>query len=381
MTQHPTSSTSSPGCPKAELHVHHVGSASPRIVSELAARHPGAVPSDPEALARVLRLPRLRPLHRGLPRRRRPDPHPGGRAPADLRGGPRDGRRPAGAVRRADRHPAHLRARRRTDRGLHRGDRGRTRRGRARPRHRAALDLRRPGRVRRAGGRRHAGLRPRPRARGPDRLRTRRPRGRRAAAAVPAPTSTPPAPPGCTASRTQERRPGRRPCGTHCASSGAERIGHGTSSAQDPDLLAHLAEHRIPLEVCPSSNLATRAVATLEEHPLPVFVEAGVVVTINSDDPPMFGTTLNREYADRRRAARPGRSRGGRPRPRRRPSVVRAPTRSARECSRRSMPTPAGEPGAAAGETCVGPAVSYSAGPDPLYDRGFGLPRIDTLAP
>ncbi|WP_196803985.1 adenosine deaminase [Marmoricola sp. URHB0036] len=77
---------------------------------------------------------------------------------------------------------------------------------------------------------------------------------------------------------------------------GAERIGHGTSSAQDPALLAHLAEHRIPLEVCPSSNIATRAVATLEEHPLRTFVEAGVVVTINSDDPPMFGTTLNREY-------------------------------------------------------------------------------------
>ena len=77
---------------------------------------------------------------------------------------------------------------------------------------------------------------------------------------------------------------------------GAERIGHGTSSAQDPALLAHLALHGIPLEVCPSSNLATRAVATLEEHPLPAFVDAGVVVTINSDDPPMFGTTLNREY-------------------------------------------------------------------------------------
>ncbi|GAA4092512.1 adenosine deaminase [Nocardioides kongjuensis] len=77
---------------------------------------------------------------------------------------------------------------------------------------------------------------------------------------------------------------------------GAERIGHGTSAAADPELLAHLAEHRIPLEVCPSSNVATRAVASLAEHPLPTFVEAGVVVTINSDDPPMFGTTLNREY-------------------------------------------------------------------------------------
>ncbi|WP_435768835.1 adenosine deaminase [Nocardioides sp. SYSU DS0651] len=77
---------------------------------------------------------------------------------------------------------------------------------------------------------------------------------------------------------------------------GAERIGHGTSAAQDPELLAHLAERGIPLEVCPSSNVATRAVASLAEHPLPQFVEAGVVVTINSDDPPMFGTTLNREY-------------------------------------------------------------------------------------
>ncbi|HYG95362.1 MAG TPA: adenosine deaminase [Nocardioides sp.] len=78
---------------------------------------------------------------------------------------------------------------------------------------------------------------------------------------------------------------------------GAERIGHGTSSAEDPTLLAHLAAEGIALEVCPSSNVATRAVARLEEHPLPRFVEAGVTVTINSDDPPMFGTTLNREYS------------------------------------------------------------------------------------
>lgn len=78
---------------------------------------------------------------------------------------------------------------------------------------------------------------------------------------------------------------------------GAERIGHGTSSATDPALLAHLADAAITLEVCPSSNVATRAVATLAEHPLVAFVEAGVPVTINSDDPPMFGTTLNAEYA------------------------------------------------------------------------------------
>jgi aminodeoxyfutalosine deaminase len=77
---------------------------------------------------------------------------------------------------------------------------------------------------------------------------------------------------------------------------GAERIGHGTSSAQDPALLAHLAERGIPLEVCPSSNIATRAVATLDEHPIRTFRDAGVTITVNSDDPPMFGTTLNREY-------------------------------------------------------------------------------------
>lgn len=77
----------------------------------------------------------------------------------------------------------------------------------------------------------------------------------------------------------------------------AERIGHGTSAAQDPALLAHLAERRIPLEVCPTSNVATRAVPNLERHPLRQLVDAGVLVTINSDDPPMFGTDLNTEYA------------------------------------------------------------------------------------
>jgi aminodeoxyfutalosine deaminase len=77
----------------------------------------------------------------------------------------------------------------------------------------------------------------------------------------------------------------------------AERIGHGTSATQDPKLLAHLAERRIPLEVCPTSNLATRAVTSLAEHPLAEMVRAGVLVTINTDDPPMFGTDLNTEYA------------------------------------------------------------------------------------
>ncbi|MCX5400085.1 adenosine deaminase [Streptomyces sp. NBC_00102] len=77
----------------------------------------------------------------------------------------------------------------------------------------------------------------------------------------------------------------------------AERIGHGTTSVQDPALLQHLAERRIPLEVCPTSNIATRAVADLDAHPIKEMVAAGVLVTVSSDDPPMFGTDLNNEYA------------------------------------------------------------------------------------
>jgi aminodeoxyfutalosine deaminase len=76
----------------------------------------------------------------------------------------------------------------------------------------------------------------------------------------------------------------------------AERIGHGTSAPQDPALLAYLAEHRIPLEVCPTSNIATRAVTDIDRHPIREMVAAGVLVTVNSDDPPMFGTDLNTEY-------------------------------------------------------------------------------------
>lgn len=77
---------------------------------------------------------------------------------------------------------------------------------------------------------------------------------------------------------------------------GAERIGHGIAAAQDPALMAHLAEHGITLEVCPTSNVRTQSVPSMAEHPLPALVAAGVPVTINSDDPPMFSTTLNQEY-------------------------------------------------------------------------------------
>lgn len=77
---------------------------------------------------------------------------------------------------------------------------------------------------------------------------------------------------------------------------GAERIGHGIAAAQDPALLQRLVDDGIVLEVCPTSNVRTRSVPSIAEHPLPQLVDAGVAVTINSDDPPMFGTTLTREY-------------------------------------------------------------------------------------
>ena len=78
---------------------------------------------------------------------------------------------------------------------------------------------------------------------------------------------------------------------------GAERIGHGVRASEDPALVAYLAEQRIPLEVCPTSNLRLGVYPDLAAHPLRRLYDAGVVVTINSDDPPLFNTTLNDEAA------------------------------------------------------------------------------------
>lgn len=77
---------------------------------------------------------------------------------------------------------------------------------------------------------------------------------------------------------------------------GAERIGHGIRCLDDPALVEHLVATQIPLDVCPTSNLRTRAVDTLAEHPLPRMLDAGLLVTLNSDDPPMFDTDLTNEY-------------------------------------------------------------------------------------
>jgi aminodeoxyfutalosine deaminase len=77
---------------------------------------------------------------------------------------------------------------------------------------------------------------------------------------------------------------------------GAARIGHGIAMARDPALMAEVARRGVVVEVCPTSNLRTRVVGSYEEHPLRRMLDAGVAVTVNSDDPPMFGTTLRDEY-------------------------------------------------------------------------------------
>jgi adenosine deaminase len=73
---------------------------------------------------------------------------------------------------------------------------------------------------------------------------------------------------------------------------GAERIGHGVSSIRDPRLMAFLSKNAICLELCPTSNRLTRAVDRIKDHPLPALLRAGVPVTINTDDPGMFGVSL-----------------------------------------------------------------------------------------
>jgi adenosine deaminase len=75
------------------------------------------------------------------------------------------------------------------------------------------------------------------------------------------------------------------------------RIGHGIAAGNDPALMEHLAATGIPLEICPTSNLRTGVVSSYDSLPLRRFHDAGVAFSINSDDPPMFGTDLLTEYA------------------------------------------------------------------------------------
>jgi aminodeoxyfutalosine deaminase len=77
----------------------------------------------------------------------------------------------------------------------------------------------------------------------------------------------------------------------------ADRIGHGLRAVEDPELVHFLAEKRIPVEVCITSNLLTGCCAEVEQHPIRRLFDAGVLVTLNTDDPDMFHTTLSHEYA------------------------------------------------------------------------------------
>lgn len=76
----------------------------------------------------------------------------------------------------------------------------------------------------------------------------------------------------------------------HC---GAHRIGHGVSLIENRELLKFVVDRRIPLECCPTSNLQTKAVLKVEDHPLPKFLKSNVVVTVNTDNPVVSSITLS----------------------------------------------------------------------------------------
>ncbi|MFJ2441691.1 adenosine deaminase [Streptomyces sp. NPDC087658] len=284
------------GLPKAELHVHHVGSASPRIVAELAARHPDSkVPTDPEAVAdyftftdfahfidvylsvvdlvrtpedvRLLTFEVARDMARQNIRYAELTVTP---FSSTSRGIPEQGFMEAiEDARKAAEAELGVVLRWCFDIPGEAGLKA------AEETARLAVDLRPEGLVSFGLGGPEIGV-PRPQF---------KPYFDRAIDAglhsVPHAGET--TGPGTIWDALRELR--------------AERIGHGTSAVQDPELLAYLAERRIPLEVCPTSNIATRAVTDLDRHPIKEMVAAGVLVTVNSDDPPMFGTDLNQEYA------------------------------------------------------------------------------------
>jgi len=77
---------------------------------------------------------------------------------------------------------------------------------------------------------------------------------------------------------------------------GAERIGHGISAIEDAELMRHLRDSGIPLEICITSNVVTGVVKRIEDHPVRRLYDAGVPIVLNTDDPAMFGCTLVGEY-------------------------------------------------------------------------------------
>ena len=283
------------GLPKAELHVHHVGSASPRIVAQLAARHPGTVPADEAELARyfvfddfahfiriylaVVDLVRTAEDVRLLTYEVARDMAAQNIRYAELTVTPYTSITPALPL------PAFLeaiedaRTAAARDLGLElrwifdiSADFGLPA---AELTASAALDHDVPGLVGFGIGGSERGF---PRSMFRDQFDRARAAGLHS---VPHAGET----------------TGPETIWDAVLNLGAERVEHGITAVQDPRLLEHLADHGIALDVCPTSNVALGVVPSLAEHPLPALVAAGVPVTVNSDDPPMFGTDLNREYA------------------------------------------------------------------------------------
>lgn len=77
----------------------------------------------------------------------------------------------------------------------------------------------------------------------------------------------------------------------------ADRIGHGTRAIEDPDLVEYLSEEKIPIELCPLSNIKTGIVADISSHPVRQYFDSGLLVTINTDDPKLFNSSLAEEYS------------------------------------------------------------------------------------
>jgi aminodeoxyfutalosine deaminase len=77
---------------------------------------------------------------------------------------------------------------------------------------------------------------------------------------------------------------------------GVERIGHGLTACQDPELIEELAQRQVPIEICLTSNLRTGCCVNLSNHPVRKYFDQGLMLTLNTDDPAMFSTSVTREY-------------------------------------------------------------------------------------
>ena len=75
-----------------------------------------------------------------------------------------------------------------------------------------------------------------------------------------------------------------------------ERVGHGLTAARDPEVMALLRDRGIPLEGCPGSNASIGLISGFGDYPLRTFLDAGVTLTLNSDDPALFGTSIVQEF-------------------------------------------------------------------------------------